>query len=297
MKLANIVMDQEIRVVGVHVDESGVKYVDLHAREDEFPPTVESILFEDPDFAWTKQEFDRSVAEGNFVTGEILPPLFDPGKILCIGLNYKDHALETKAEIPFEPVVFSKFSSTITAPEQPIILPRVAQNVDYEAELVVVIGVPGKRIDEKSALRHVAGYCCGNDVSARDWQRGRPGGQWLLGKTPDTFAPLGPWFVTADEIKDPQKLGIQLRLNGETMQNGNTSEMIFPVAKLIAHVSQLITLETGDIIFTGTPAGVGVARDPKVFLKSGDVVEVEIEGLGVLRNHVIHEDEVIETDN
>lgn len=293
MKLANIVMDQEIRVVGVHTDASGTRYVDLHARDDEFPPTVESILFEDPDFAWSKQEFDKSLAAKNFVTGELLPPLFDPGKILCIGLNYKDHALETKAEIPFEPVVFSKFSSTITAPEQPIILPRVAKDVDFEAELVVVIGVPGKHISESDALKHVAGYCCGNDVSARDWQKGRPAGQWLLGKTPDTFAPLGPWFVTADEIRDPQNLSIKLRLNGQTMQDGHTSQMIYPIPKLIAHISQLISLETGDIIFTGTPAGVGVARDPKVFLKSGDVVEVEIEKLGVLRNTVIGEDEVV----
>lgn len=293
MKLANIVMDQEIRVVGVHVDATGTKYIDLHAREEDFPPTIESILFEDPDFAWTKQEYNQSLADKNFVTGDLLPPVFDPGKILCIGLNYKDHALETKAEIPSEPVVFSKFSSTITAPEQPIVIPRVSEKVDFEAELVAVIGVPGKNITEKDALKHVAGYCCGNDVSARDWQKGRPAGQWLLGKTPDTFAPLGPWFVTADEVGDAQNLAIKLRLNGETMQDGHTSQMIFPIPKLIAHISQLITLETGDLIFTGTPAGVGIARDPKVFLKSGDVIEIEIEKLGLLRNNVIHENEVV----
>ncbi len=296
MKLANIVMDQEIRVVGVHNEGGQIKYVDLHARADDFPPTVESLLYEDQGFEWARHEFGLSLAEKKFITGELLPPFFDPGKILCIGLNYRDHAEETNSEIPSEPVVFSKFSSTITAPDQPIILPRVSKKVDFEAELVVVIGEPGKHIASDQAMKHVAGYCCGHDVSARDWQKGRPSGQWLLGKTPDTFAPLGPYFVTADEIDDPHNLSIKLRLNGQTMQDGHTSQMIFKIPQLISHISQLITLEAGDLIFTGTPAGVGTARTPQVFLKHGDVVEIEIEGLGVLTNPVIDEDTLVMTE-
>ncbi len=224
-----------------------------------------------------------------FVTGRLLAPIQQPGKIFCIGLNYRDHAIETGADIPSEPVVFSKFASTIVGPGSDIILPSVAKQVDYEAELVVVIGRRGKHIAADDALGHVAGYMCGNDVSARDWQKGRPGGQWLLGKTPDTFAPTGPYFVTADEVADPHQLAITLRLNGEVMQNSNTREFIFGIGDIIAHVSQLITLEPGDLIFTGTPSGVGAARKPPVFLKDGDTVEVEIAGLGVLKNRVVAE--------
>jgi 2-keto-4-pentenoate hydratase/2-oxohepta-3-ene-1,7-dioic acid hydratase in catechol pathway len=152
--------------------------------------------------------------------------------------------------------------------------------------LVVVVGTGGRNIVKESALQHVAGYCCGHDVSARDWQLGRPGGQWLLGKSFDTFAPFGPELVTADEIDNPNELGIRLRLNGATLQDSNTREFIYSIEEVIAYVSNVCTLLPGDVIFTGTPPGVGMARDPKVFLKPGDVVEVEIEGLGVLRNPV-----------
>lgn len=158
--------------------------------------------------------------------------------------------------------------------------------MDYEAELVVVIGRSAYCVAKDDAFDYVAGYMNGHDVSARDWQKGRPGGQWLLGKTPDTFAPTGPWLVTADEVDDPHALCVKLRLNGETMQDGNTSEFIFGVDEIIAHVSQLFTLEPGDIIFTGTPPGVGMARDPRVFLKPGDTVDVEVAGLGTLTNPV-----------
>jgi 2-keto-4-pentenoate hydratase/2-oxohepta-3-ene-1,7-dioic acid hydratase in catechol pathway len=182
--------------------------------------------------------------------------------------------------------VFSKFASAIIGPGEPIRLPAIATQGDYEAELVVVIGREGKNIPRDSALEHVFGYCCGNDVSSRDWQKGKPGRQWLLGKTFDTFAPLGPTIVTADEIADPQNLAIQLRLNGQTMQSSNTSQMIFPIDQLIEHVSKFFALEPGDLIFTGTPPGVGMGRDPQVFLQAGDRVEVEIEGLGVLSNPV-----------
>jgi 2-keto-4-pentenoate hydratase/2-oxohepta-3-ene-1,7-dioic acid hydratase in catechol pathway len=214
----------------------------------------------------------------------LLPPIPQPGKILCIGLNYRDHAEETGAPIPAEPIVFSKFATAIVGPDDPILLPPDSAKVDYEAELVVVIGEKGRYIPEDQALKHVAGYMAGHDVSARDWQTEKPGKQWLLGKSFDTFAPIGPYLVTKEDIPDPQNLAVTFRLNGQVMQSGNTQKMIFPVSALIAHISRVVTLEPGDIIFTGTPPGVGMARQPAVFLKDGDQCEVEIEGLGVLRN-------------
>lgn len=220
---------------------------------------------------------------------QLLAPISNPGKIFCIGLNYQDHAEETGREPPGEPVVFNKFPSAIQHPERQIVLPKVSPKVDFEAELVVVMGKSGRHISEAQALDYVAGYCCGHDVSARDWQTQKPGGQWLLGKTFDTFAPLGPFLATRDEIGDASNLGIKFRLNGRTMQDSNTSQLIFPIPKLIAYISQVVTLAPGDLIFTGTPAGVGVARKPPVYLQSGDVCEVEIEHLGVLRNPVVAE--------
>jgi len=213
-----------------------------------------------------------------------------PGKVICIGLNYKDHAAESGMEPPPEPVVFNKFPQAVIGPDEAIRLPAVCRDVDYEAELVVVIGRRGKHIPRGEALGHVAGYMNGNDVSARDWQIHKPGKQWLLGKTPDTFAPTGPWLVTADEVADSRKLSIKLRLNGQTMQDSSTRELIFGVDELIAYVSQLVMLEPGDLIFTGTPPGVGMARKPPVWLKAGDVCEVEIAGLGVLKNPVVTDD-------
>lgn len=216
-----------------------------------------------------------------------LPPIPHPGKVLCIGLNYSDHARESRMEPPAEPVVFCKFPSALIAAGAEIRVPAISEAVDYEAELVVVIGQGGKNIAEADALAHVGGYACGHDVSARDWQLQKPGGQWLLGKTFDTFAPVGPVLVTADEIPDPGTLDIRFRLNGETLQDSNTRELIFSVPKLIAYISQVCTLQPGDLIFTGTPAGVGFARNPRILLKPGDVAEVEIAGLGVLRNPVV----------
>jgi 2-keto-4-pentenoate hydratase/2-oxohepta-3-ene-1,7-dioic acid hydratase in catechol pathway len=184
-------------------------------------------------------------------------------------------------------IVFCKFPTAVRAHGQPIVLPTISPEVDYEGELVAVIGRAGKNISRDNALEHVAGYCCGQDVSARDWQQRKPGGQWLLGKSFDTFAPFGPELVTSDEVGDAGNLRIQLRLNGQTMQDSNTNQLIFTIADLVAYVSQVCTLLPGDVIFTGTPAGVGAARKPPVFLKPGDIVEVEIEKLGLLRNPVI----------
>jgi 2-keto-4-pentenoate hydratase/2-oxohepta-3-ene-1,7-dioic acid hydratase in catechol pathway len=214
-------------------------------------------------------------------------PVPDPRKVVCIGLNYRDHAKESGAPIPPEPVLFSKFPTAVIAHGDAIRLPRVSQEVDYECELVIVIGRGGRDIAREAASQHIAGYTCGHDVSARDWQLKKPGGQWMAGKTFDTFAPTGPVIVTSDEIGDATKLPIKMRLNGQTMQDSNTSELIFDPSYLVSYISQVITFEPGDLIFTGTPPGVGVARKPPVFLKPGDVCEVEIGGIGVLRNPVV----------
>ena len=211
-------------------------------------------------------------------------------RVFCIGLNYRDHARETNSPIPTAPIVFSKFASALTHPGDPIVLPRVSDRVDFEAELVVVIGREGKHITESHALDHVFGYCCGHDVSARDWQKDKPGKQWLLGKTFDTFAPLGPFIATADEVADPHSLGVRCRINGETMQDGTTADLIFGVAEIVSYLSQVVRLQPGDVIFTGTPAGVGDARTPPRYLQDGDTVEVEIDGLGTLSNPVVAED-------
>jgi 2-keto-4-pentenoate hydratase/2-oxohepta-3-ene-1,7-dioic acid hydratase in catechol pathway len=219
----------------------------------------------------------------------LLPPVPDPEKILCIGLNYADHAAETGAKLPTEPVVFCKFLTALRAHEDEIVLPKASSEVDYEAELVVVIGKTGRHIPRERAFDYVAGYACGHDVSARDWQKGKPGGQWLLGKSFDSFAPLGPELVTADEVGDPGVLDIQLRLNGQVMQHSTTRQLIFPVDYLVSYLSQCVTLKPGDLIYTGTPPGVGMARKPPVWLKAGDLVEVEIEKVGKLRNSVVAE--------
>lgn len=287
MKLATLKVGDEVRVVGVHGFDGDMRYVDLKGADADLPMCLKQIVGEESLLARTASAFATGIQKKLFVTGTLLPPIPKPGKVICIGLNYRDHARESGAEIPTEPVCFSKFSSAINGPEMPIVLPAVAHKVDYEAELVAVIGTRGKNISAKEAHKHIAGYMNGHDVSARDWQLGRPGGQWLMGKTPDTFAPIGPWLVTADEVTDPHALPIVLRINGETMQNSNTREFIFGIDTLIAHLSQLITLEPGDLLFTGTPPGVGAARKPPVYLKKGDVVEVEIEGLGILRNPVV----------
>jgi 2-keto-4-pentenoate hydratase/2-oxohepta-3-ene-1,7-dioic acid hydratase in catechol pathway len=207
-----------------------------------------------------------------------------PGKIVCVGLNYLDHAQETGQELPKAPLLFAKWPNTLIGAGDPIVLPEASQEVDYEAELGVVIGTTAKHVSEADALDHVTGYICLNDVSARDLQFAD--GQWTRGKSPDTFCPVGPRLVPREEIDDPQKLGIRCILNGETMQDSSTAQMIFSVAEIIAYVSRVITLEPGDLIATGTPAGVGVFRDPKVLLKDGDEVSIEIDGLGTLTNPV-----------
>jgi 2-keto-4-pentenoate hydratase/2-oxohepta-3-ene-1,7-dioic acid hydratase in catechol pathway len=207
-----------------------------------------------------------------------------PGKIICIGLNYRDHAAESGMAIPSSPVTFSKYSSCSIAHNQPIEVPDGSLQTDYEAELAFVIGRRAKHVEEEDAMNFVFGYTNFNDVSARDFQFAD--GQWQRGKSCDTFAPMGPFITTTDEIGDPQDLSIKLRLNGRTMQDSNTGQMVFGVAKLVSFLSRSITLEPGDVVATGTPPGVGFARKPPVYLRDGDVVEVEIEGLGILSNPV-----------
>lgn len=227
-------------------------------------------------------------------TGEILrvarwlAPI-EPVNIFCIGLNYRAHALETGAEIPVNPVVFMKPTTALNHPGDPIPLPRACEHgpeVDYEAELAVVIGRTARDVPVERALEHVLGYTCANDVSARRWQKQGGGGQWVRGKGFDGFCPLGPVLVSADEIADPQSLAITCTLNGERVQTGNTADMIFGVAELIAFLSRDTTLLPGTLILTGTPPGVGFARKPPIFLADGDRVAVTIEGIGTLENPV-----------
>jgi 2-keto-4-pentenoate hydratase/2-oxohepta-3-ene-1,7-dioic acid hydratase in catechol pathway len=215
--------------------------------------------------------------------GRLLAPLV-PTDILCIGLNYRGHAQEQGSQIPQNPMLFIKSGNALADPDEPVSLPPNSQQVDFEAELAVVIGRPAKRVSRSRALEHVFGYTIANDVSARDWQKDKAlnGGQFARGKSFDRFCPLGPAIVTADEVPDPNRLGLELRLNGRTMQQSNTADMIFDVPAIIESLSSTMTLRTGAVILTGTPAGVGMARTPPVYLKPGDVTEIEIERLGTL---------------
>lgn len=207
------------------------------------------------------------------------------GKFICIGLNYADHAAETGAAIPAEPVVFNKWTSAIVGPDDEVEIPRGSVKTDWEVELGVVIGKPGRYIDEADAMSHVAGYCVVNDVSEREYQIER-GGTWDKGKGCDTFGPIGPWLVTADEVSDPQNLGMWLEVDGKRYQNGSTKTMIFGVAKLVSYVSQFMSLQPGDVISTGTPPGVGMGQKPPQYLKAGNVMKLGIEGLGTQTQQV-----------
>lgn len=218
---------------------------------------------------------------------QYLSPIPRPPKIVCIGLNYRDHAEESKLAIPEVPTVFCKFHTAVTGHNRPIVLPKASSKPDYEAEFAVVIGAGGRHIAEKDWRQHVFGYTIVNDVSARDFQMATT--QWMIGKTFDTFAPIGPAIVTADEIEDPHSLDISLTLNGEVMQSSNTRNLIFQVPRLIAHLSSVFTLEPGDVIATGTPAGVGFARKPPRWLRPGDHVVAKVSGVGELHNPVVAE--------
>jgi 2-keto-4-pentenoate hydratase/2-oxohepta-3-ene-1,7-dioic acid hydratase in catechol pathway len=216
------------------------------------------------------------------------PCVAGTGKFICIGLNYADHAAESGLKVPPEPVVFMKATSAICGPNDPILIPRTSQKTDWEVELGVVIGKPGKYLTEAQALDHVAGYCVINDVSERSFQTERSG-QWTKGKSCDNFGQTGPWLVTPDEVPDPQDLPMWLKVNGEMMQNGSTRTMVYGVAHVVAYLSQFFTLHPGDIISTGTPPGVGMGMKPPRYLKAGDVVELGIDGLGSQRQTCVQD--------
>ena len=210
-----------------------------------------------------------------------------PVNYVCIGLNYADHAAEAGMPVPKEPIIFLKSLGALCGPNDDVLLPRGSKKLDWEVELGIVIGKTARYVAESAAIDHVAGYCVCNDVSEREFQIERSGGQWDKGKGCDTFGPTGPWVVTKDEVPDPQALPLWTEVNGKRMQNGTTKTMIFGVVKLVSYVSHFITLHAGDVIATGTPEGVGMGRTPQEFLQNGDIIETEVEGIGVLRNRIV----------
>jgi 2-keto-4-pentenoate hydratase/2-oxohepta-3-ene-1,7-dioic acid hydratase in catechol pathway len=247
---------------------------------DDFPRDMIDLIAQWPDIKTRLQAHAVTATGVPLASLRLLAPIARPGKIMAIGLNYADHIAESKLPVPTAQLWFCKQSNTIHPPYAPIEIPLVSDQVDYEVELVVVIGRKGRHISVAQAPDHVFGYCVGNDVSVRDWQKATP--QWVLGKSFDTHGPIGPWITTADEIGDPHRLGIRAIVNGETRQNSNTRELLFNVWDQIAHLSQAMTLEPGDIFFSGTPGGVGLGMNPPVFLKAGDRVRCEIEELGAI---------------
>ena len=236
-------------------------------------------------FAWAKSQFEARSGLLSLDALELGPPVPDPDKIICLGVNYREHAAEAQQELPAVPMFFAKFRNSLIGPTSPILLPHVSTQIDYEGELAVIIGQHCKEVTEQDALQYVVGYTIMNDVSARDVQMQTS--QWTAGKALDTFAPMGPGIVLASSIPNPQTLTLTTRVNEQVVQHDTTANMVFSVASTIAFLSSLMTLEPGDIIATGTPSGVGFKRTPPLFLHDGDVVEVEIERIGRIRNPVI----------
>ncbi len=288
-----------IRRTGAMLDDKMI--VDLNRASGGALPTDMIALLEGGDTAIdasrTALEAARAAAQsGASATGIIMSldlpgvvldaPVPRPGKALAIGLNYRDHAEESGQQLPKHPIVFSKVSTCITGPDMPIERPQASTSVDWEAEMCFVIGKKGRHIAAANALNHVAGFMCGNDISVRDWQFHNP--TWMIGKGFDTHGPTGPWLVTRDEV-DASNLDVKCYVNGELRQSSNTRNLIFDVGALIEYLSTAFTLEPGDVVFTGTPSGVGMARKPPLYLKAGDVTRVEITGLGVLENTVMDE--------
>ncbi len=287
MKLATYLSDDGPRLAGVN---SSGALVDLNRTDRALPSSMRDFLAQPGEMhAAAQQAIDRGKALATTTEIRLLAPVPDAQKILCVGLNYADHAREVGIQPGDEPVIFNKLPTTLRGDGESIVLPGASDQVDYEAELVVVVGQGGKHLTREQAFDAVAGYTCGHDVSARDWQKGKPGRQWLLGKSFDSFAPCGPYLVTADEIPNPDQLDIIFRLNGSVMQSSNTRRLIFPIDYLVSYLSNVMTLLPGDLIFTGTPPGVGMARPEPVFLQAGDLAEVSIESIGTLRNPVAAE--------
>jgi 2-keto-4-pentenoate hydratase/2-oxohepta-3-ene-1,7-dioic acid hydratase in catechol pathway len=263
---------------GLEVD--GVRYDVSHLVED-----YTEEFFSSDGLKRLSKEFDRKSAAKVDDGIRLGVPVYKPGKIICIGLNYRKHAEESGMEPPTEPVVFFKATSSLTGPFDTIIIPKNSKKTDWEVELAVVIGKRANYVSEEEALDYIAGYVLHNDVSEREFQLER-GGQWVKGKSCDTFSPIGPYLVTKDEIADPNNLGLWLTVNGKRVQDGSTSDFIFNVQEVVSYLSQFMSLMPGDIISTGTPQGVGLGLDPPVFLKDGDVVELGVEGLGTAKQPV-----------
>ncbi len=278
---------EDARGVGLAVEANGSAH-GLHESDAGFPGTLATLVGKGRK---SLIEAGEKLATGPVVdmkTVKFLPPFPDPRKIICVGLNYRDHSAESGFKQPDYPTLFTRFTTSLVGHGAAVVRPKVSDKFDYEGELVAVIGQGGRHISHERALDHVAGYSIFNDVSVRDYQFKSP--QWTVGKNFDGTGPFGPSFVTADELPAGGKgLRIQTRLNGAVMQDANTDDMVFDVATLIATISEAITLESGDVIVTGTPSGVGQSRKPPVFMKAGDRVEVEIEKIGVLSNVVVDE--------
>ena len=277
------------RAIGAMLDDAHIVDLSRAAGEEKLPPDSMSAFL-----ARGKAGMEQAIAMLDTPHPEtivplsearLLAPVGDPSKIMCIGQNYRDHCEEQNQPIPEKAILFAKYPNTLNDPDGEIRLLAITPQIDYEAELAVVIGTATRNVTEENAMQHVAGYLCANDVTARDIQKGD--GQWVRGKSPDTFFPIGPYLVTANAVPDPHNLAISLTLNGETMQTSNTENLIFKIPFLIAYLSQTMTLLPGDILSTGTPGGVGVYRTPQVFLKAGDTVAVTIDGLGTLTNSVV----------
>jgi len=274
------------RTAGAVVDVARA-YAKVSRSAEGLPSTIDDLLRDGllPKVAGALREAGRDLAV-DVSRARIHSPILAPGKILGVGLNYVDHTQESGAQVPTEPVFFAKWANTVTGPNDPIRMPAASTEIDWEGELVVVVGKRGRDIAEADAMSFVAGYTVGNDVSARDWQMRKPMRQWLLGKTFDTFCPMGPELVTADEVADPHKLHLRCEVSGEVMQDALT-DLYFKIPTLISYVSQVVTLEPGDVFLTGTPGGVGMAHKPPRWLHAGDVVVTTIEGLGSMRNAVV----------
>ncbi len=276
------------RLGALVTSELGERVYDLNELDPRLPADILAFLEAGPEALGLAEAAVAAAAPDKSLdpaTLQLKAPVPRPGKIICIGQNYLAHAHESNASAPPYPIIFAKYNNTVIAHGEAIVVPPAVQKPDYEGELAVVIGKRGREIPEAQALEYVGGYFPLNDVSARDWQNRT--GQWVIGKTPDTFCPMGPALVTADEIPDVQNLWIRTVINGEVLQEGHTSLMIFPIAHLIADMSCVMTLEPGDVIATGTPAGIGAARTPPRWLRHGDVVRVEIEKVGALENPVV----------
>lgn len=277
------------RRVGVEIRDGG-DIVDLCAGDSSIPSDMRTFIEGgQKTLLAAKSVIDRGGSIIPRDSVKIVAPIYNPDKVLCVGMNYKDHCEEQNAPVPIEPVIFNKFPSSIIGPTEDLQYPEETQKLDWEVELTIVIGKDAKRVQESDAMNYVFGYTVAHDVSARDWQLepGKNGGQWLIGKAMDGFCPLGPAIVMKEDINDPHNLGLRCRVNGVTKQDSNTNQLVHKTAAMVSFISRFMTLRPGDVILTGTPPGVGVFRKPPEYLKRGDVVECEIDGIGKVVNKIV----------